>query len=98
METIICNDGYEIEENNFEVENFDLIWTSEFSDLSGGGYDRVYFNKEDGLYLLYTNTNGFEGTWGSLVDLVEFFTPDDFVDEIYTLINDAKNNQKNNEE
>ena len=92
MENVICNDGYEIKEENFEVEGFDLIWTSDFSDLSGGGYDRVYYSENECLYLLYTNRHGFEGTWSCLIDLVEFFTPDDYVDDIYTSIKNAEYN------
>ena len=91
MKKTICNDGFEILEENFEVENFELIWNSEFSEFSGGGYNRIYYNIEEELYLLYTNKHGFEGTWSCLIDCVEFFTEDAFFDEVYTSVIDAQN-------
>ena len=45
MRNIICSDGTEIIEiGNFEIEGFDLIWTSKFIESYGGGYDRVFYN------------------------------------------------------
>jgi hypothetical protein len=94
MEKIMCMNGEEIVEiSNFDVEGYELIWTSDFRDTAGGGYDRVFYNMYDDLYLIYTNKNGYEGTWTDLTDVVEFLdeeNPDLLYEEIDNIINNQK--------
>ena len=66
---ITCSDGSLInKESNFEVENFDLIWKSDFIDRCGGGYNRIFYNEDTKEILVYSNKNGYEGLCADLDD------------------------------
>ena len=88
METIICNDGTEIREENFEVEGYEVAF-SDYNNSYGGGYNRIYKETKGDNYLVYSNKNGFEGVWADFDDALEFLYPD-YWEEVKKDINFTK--------
>ena len=80
---IACDDGSIInEEGNFEVENFDLIWESDFIDNYGGGRNRIFFNEDTEELLVYSNKNGYEGLYDDLDDAFSSIYDSDIANEV----------------
>jgi len=81
MEDITLDDGNTIVESNFEVEDFDLIWVSEYTNRAGGGYNRIYIN-EDKDSLVYSNKDGYVGLFDSVSECFGYLYDNEYANEV----------------
>ena len=71
---ILLEDDIIIKEiGNFEVENYDLIWKSEYNEAFGGGHDRIFARSDKTFnYLAYSNKNGYDGIFESFEEAKDY--------------------------